>query len=99
MRDGSPYPVFTHVSAIPEHFAPQAQHRGWAPSGRPGDDAPSVRTVFGFRSGSLIVECTEWLEQGLRHVPGLPPCDRWTAMLGITVLGVPMLLLGSMAVA
>jgi hypothetical protein len=33
------------------------------------------------------------------HTPGLPPFDRWTAMLGMMVLAVALVLLGSIAVA
>jgi hypothetical protein len=58
-----------------------------------------VRTVPGYKSGSLIVEWAERLEEGLRHTPGPPGCDRWTAILGIEILALAMLLLASMATA
>jgi hypothetical protein len=38
-------------------------------------------------------------EESMRHTPGLHPCDRLTAVFGITILAVAMLLLGSMAIA
>jgi hypothetical protein len=35
----------------------------------------------------------------MRHAPGLHPCNRWTAVLGMLVLAVAMVLLGSIALA
>jgi hypothetical protein len=35
----------------------------------------------------------------MRHAPGLHPCDRLTAALGMIVLAVAMVLLGSIALA
>jgi hypothetical protein len=73
--------------------------QGWAPSGRPGDNAPLVRTVPGDRSGAWIVACAERVDERMRHTPGLPGCGRWTTILGIAVLALAMLWLGSLATA
>jgi hypothetical protein len=35
----------------------------------------------------------------MRHTPGLPGCDRWTAVLGIAALAVAMLWLASLTTA